>query len=1087
MRSARLLVLFGILMSSAFLLDNCKGTTATAPQGATLVVSVSPHTISIGGQAVVRVVGYKATGRVLHDGTVIHFSTDLGSIESQKQTENGVAEALFTSNDNQSGDATITVTSGNVEALTATIIITASTLAGLNISANPSQLPVGGGNSTIVVSAYDESQAPVSGIPISLSTSAGQLNSSGAILTTDSEGKVQDLLQTTLAATVTATSGSEKVTIDVTVLGGTKPEAAFVISPTNPKVGERVFFNASASTDSDGSIESYSWDFGDGKSGSGVKPSHRYEETGKYNVQLIVRDNDGLTDDQSNSVTVDEEGVPDFELHATLTNADVGEEITFYVTDLEDDGSITKTEWDFGDGTTALGERVTYSYTSVGIFLVTFTATDNDGNTKSDIMEITISSGNSPTAGFSYSPDSIDVGETVTFDASESSDTGGTIVGYAWDMGDGTNLSGVLITHEYSEAGTFLVQLTVTDDMGNTGVKSETIQVGAGLPNAVISITPTGEVAVGETVTFNGSGSSDNGSITDYEWDFGDQTSRSGVLVTHEYTQPGTYLTQLTVTDDSGNTASASQAVVVSTGQNPVATFTVSPTTPQAGESVTFNASASTYNGPEPTYHWNFGDSQSGSGEITTHIYTAANSYSVTLTITDSANNQGRFTQIVDVSNGEDPVASLSINPTSGNINDTITFNATASTDPDGTIANYAWVYGDGATATGTDAITTHQYTDPGTYTVRLTVTDNDNNEGTDIGTIVIGNGEAPPASFTINPTSGNINDTISFDASNSTDPDGTIATYDWAFGDGATYSGTDATATHEYTATGNYTVSLTVTDNDNNEGTDTEAIVIGNGEAPTALFSINPTSGKINDTINFDAGASYDSDGTIASYAWTYGDGDTDTGVAPDHIYTTPGNYTVNLTVTDNDNNTGIASHTIVIGSGQSPTPAFTISPTSGNINDTISFNASASTDPDGSIASYDWAFGDGDTGTDVTTTHEYTSIGTYTVILTVTDNDNNTGSESHSIHIGYPPTADISYSPNNPTTTDSVAFDGTGSSDTDGTISSWQWTIDGTEESTDSTFNYTFTVPGTYTGVLTVLDNSDRTGTATVDVTVN
>ena len=137
---------------------------------------------------------------------------------------------------------------------------------------------------------------------------------------------------------------------------------------------------------------------------------------------------------------------------------------------------------------------------------------------------------------------------------------------------------------------------------------------------------------------------------------------------------------------------------------------------------------------------------------------------------------------------------------------------------------------------------------------------------------------------------------------------------------------------------------------------------------------------------IQFNASASNDPDGTIVNYQWNFGDGATGSGVSPTHTYSSPGTYTVGLTVTDNSGGTNSASATATI-TNRAPT-ANAGGPYNGSTGTALQFDGTSSADPDGTIASYQWDFGDGTTGTGATPTHTFTSAGTYNIGLTVTDN---------------------------------------------------------------------------------------------------
>src|SRR5207249_5067117 len=132
----------------------------------------------------------------------------------------------------------------------------------------------------------------------------------------------------------------------------------------------------------------------------------------------------------------------------------------------------------------------------------------------------------------------------------------------------------------------------------------------------------------------------------------------------------------------------------------------------------------------------------------------------------------------------------------------------------------------------------------------------------------------------------------------------------------------------------------------------------------------------------------SYDQDGSIVSYQWSFGDGATGSGVSVSHTYAA-GAYTARLTVTDNTGLTDSHSVTITASSPNTPpTAVVSATPTSGTAPLTVSFNGAGSSDPDGSIASYQWNFGDGGTASGASVQHTYTTAGTFTATLTVTDN---------------------------------------------------------------------------------------------------
>jgi arylsulfatase A-like enzyme len=246
----------------------------------------------------------------------------------------------------------------------------------------------------------------------------------------------------------------------------------------------------------------------------------------------------------------------------------------------------------------------------------------------------------------------------------------------------------------------------------------------------------------------------------------------------------------------------------------------------------------------------------------------------------------------------------------------TCSFDASASSDIDGSIASIDWDFGDGTTAPAGGATISHTYTTPGTYTVTATVTDDRGVASPISQPVTTGVPNVPPtAAFT--PTVNGAQ--IDFDASASSDSDGSIVDYSWDFGDGTT--GYGVTASHTYSTYGDYLVRLTVTD-DYGALTTTSQLVTPNipDQLPIASFTVS----KSGRTVNLDASASYDPDGVIVDIQWDFGDGtvvDTagdgsanNTGTAPSHTYSSNGTYTIVLTVTDDRQGSAQASQTITV-----------------------------------------------------------------------------------------------------------------------------------------------------------------------------
>lgn len=259
---------------------------------------------------------------------------------------------------------------------------------------------------------------------------------------------------------------------------------------------------------------------------------------------------------------------------------------------------------------------------------------------------------------------------------------------------------------------------------------------------------------------------------------------------------------------------------------------------------------------------------------------------------------------------------------------------------------------------------------------------------------------QLPTASFVATPTDLH----VAFDGSASADPDGTIAQYAWNFGDGST--GTGATPTHDYSAGGSYLVTLTVTDQDGGTGTySTQVTVQAANVLPTASFVV--TQSGTSPDVTLDGSASADSDGSIVTYNWDFGDGTSDSGATTAHTYTQSGDFTITLTVTDNRGGAGTTQQVVhVVRPNAVPVPAFTATPS----DLTVAFDASGSSDADNDPLTYTWAFGDSTTGTGVTTTHTYsvTQATTFNVTLTVSDGVDS-AQLTKQVSVTPPPAADV------------------------------------------------------------------------------
>ena len=450
------------------------------------------------------------------------------------------------------------------------------------------------------------------------------------------------------------------------------------------------------------------------------------------------------------------------------------------------------------------------------------------------------------------------------------------------------------------------------------------------------------------------------------------------------------------------------------------------------------------------TYNWNFGDGGADSGDANpVRTFTTAGTYSVRLIVTDNEGKKDTTFLEIRVVDPIAPVAVIGTSTSSGKAPLQVQFTGSNSTDEDGTVKGYLWDFGD-ATGTNTSTNPLHTYVTPGNFTATLIVTDDDGLKDTTTTAITVVAPLPPTAVASVSPTSGNTFVTFQFQGDQSTDSDGSIVSYAWDFGDGAG-SSTEVNPSYKYNSSGTFNVELIVLDVDGLRDTTNISLPVTTPVAPTAVASATPLSASTLTTVQFTGSGSSDSDGSITSYAWDFGDNNgASTTADPSYRYTSPGTYVATLTVTDNDGQTGTASVSIVVEQAKKPLAVATATPDSGDAPLTVSFKGSGSLDDDGTVIGYTWDFGD-DVGTSQAPDPSYTfnTGGQYIATLIVEDNDGlrDTASVTIKVFQNFPPTVAITLPAADTTITrmDSFAFAGTATDSEDGDLpaSHFIWSV--------------------------------------------
>ena len=654
---------------------------------------------------------------------------------------------------------------------------------------------------------FGDGTAPVTGVtnPNHLFTTAGINNVS--VTVTDNDGA----------------STTQSIQIAV---ANVAPTINSIDIPTNINEGQLVQLTANA-TDAGNDALAYNWYINGATTPIvGQTINYAFADNGVYPIKLNVIDSNGAITIQSVDVTV-ENVAPIIVNIVKPDSINEGEPVQFraVATDVGINDTLTYI-WNFGDSTPLMsGQNVTHIFADNGNYNVILRVTDKDGAFATQTVAVKVDNV-APIIASIIQPATIKEGEAVEFKATATDTGANDTLTYSWNFGDSTPaVSGQNATHIFADNGNYDVSLTVTDKDGTATTQTIVAKVDNVAPTIVSIVKPT-TIKEGESVSFTAT-ASDPGVLDTltYSWNFGDSTPAvSGQNATHTFADNGNYDVTLTVTDKDG--AATTQTVVAEVDNvAPTIVSIAKPTTIKEGESVTFSATASDPGTIDTlTYSWSFGDNTNPvSGQNVNHTFADNGNYNVVLTVTDKDGAVTTQTVVAKVDNVAPTIVSI-VKPTTIKEGESVSFTATA-TDP-GVLdtLTYSWNFGDNTNPISGQTAT-HTFADNGNYNVVLTLTDKDGGVTTQTVVAEVDN-VAPTIVSIAKPTTINQGQAATF-AATTTDP-GTLdtLTYVWNFGDN-TQTTTGQNATHTFTAAGNYTLILAVTDKDGATTTTTQQITV--------------------------------------------------------------------------------------------------------------------------------------------------------------------------------------------------------------------------------------------------------------------
>lgn len=435
------------------------------------------------------------------------------------------------------------------------------------------------------------------------------------------------------------------------------------------------------SSDSDGTITTWSWDFGEGGSSTAQNPIYSFAADGTYSVTLTVTDDDGASDSNIQDVTIDSTNVVPI---SSFTYVASDLQVTFTDGSSDSDGTIANWNWDFGDGNTSTQQNPVNNYTAGGDYEVSLTVTDNQGTTNLSNQTVSVVAPNvDPVADFSFTSTDLSVDFSDT-----SNDSDGSISSWSWDFGDG-NLSTLQNpSNTYASAGNYTVTLIVTDNQGATDSTNQSVSVndGGGSTSGGFTVTDVSP-AFREILSFNIDVPANADSLVvdtsggdgdvDLAINFGSTPTRNNSVClenssgnTHNCTvsnpQAGTWF--IIVRGAQASSGVQLDAYWFASGASnlaPVADFSFTTNELEA----TFTDSSTDSDGSIVAWDWDFGDGNTSTSQNPVNIYSTAGSYTVELTVTDDQGATATTSQTVTVSSSGGNSGGFTItgiSPTSG-------------------------------------------------------------------------------------------------------------------------------------------------------------------------------------------------------------------------------------------------------------------------------------------------------------------------------------------------------------------------------------------------------------------------------------
>lgn len=660
-----------------------------------------------------------------------------------------------------------------------------------------------------------------------------------------------------------------------------KPVAAF--SAPGACLGTAVQFTDQTT----GSSNSWNWDFGNGNTSTLQNPSFDLGAVGQYPITLYIEDTVGCKDTVTQNASV-------FALPTAAFNTDTvcqGSSTSFTNASSSD---VTTWQWNYGDGGTSNTANTYHTYAAAGSYTTTLIV--NTVNSCADTAIAQVPVNPNPVAAFTASTECYPAATQFT-----NQTTGGQ--NYIWLFGDGATDNQINTNHVYT-AGSYTATLIAVSSVACADTISQTITVNP-KPTAAFAAPA---VCVGAASTFTAGATVSTGNITNYYWAFGDGSTDLTQNPSHTYALADTFYATLAVQTDQGCLDTLSQAVVVHPA--PVAAFTAGAVC--LNQTNTFADASTVTSGSISQWAWDFGDAQGSNSQNASHTYAAQGNYTINLVVATTYGCTDSTNQSITVF--DKPVAAFTASEECQGVATQFT---DASSIGNGSLSQWTYYFADGNSSNQQN--TSHLYLNAGTYAAYLVATSTDGCSDTATQTTTVN----PRTQIAFNFSNVCHGNNASF-TNQSTIATGTVAAWQWQFGDGNTAN--TQNSGNLYSQPGIYQVQLKATSDKGCEDSLSQNITVYT--LPIASTSITPACyGQANGTATVNA-----SSGTPGySYYWNNGTG---SAYNPDLL---AGTYTV--TVID-FNNCSTSASAIVHEPAGPLTLSTTPSPINIELNESVTVN---------------------------------------------------------------------------------------------------------------------------------------------------